>query len=335
MTVNITIIGLGQIGASMGLALANHKDQVSLTGHDKSPAIAREAHKLGAVDKINFNLPASVEGANVVILALPLDQIYETLKFIKLDVRAETVILDTAPAKQVVAGWIRQLMPADRHYVGLSPALNPRVLEQGGRGLAAARADLFSKSLVGVSAPSGTPGEALKLAAGLVGLLGAEPFFTDMAEVDGIIASAHLLPGLAAAALADTVLGQPGWSDIRKLAGKSFMASMNLLEMEEPGGLAESAARNKANTLRVLDDYIDHLQVLRDKVGQEDAKALKAYMDGLVKDLEQWRHERFQADWKTVEFGRPDLPRAGDILKQQVGGLDKIFGRRKKKPNPE
>ena len=71
MTVNITIIGLGQIGASIGLALASHKDQVTLTGHDKSPAIAREAHKLGAVDKINFNLPASVEGANVVILALP------------------------------------------------------------------------------------------------------------------------------------------------------------------------------------------------------------------------------------------------------------------------
>src|SRR5512140_151310 len=250
MTVNITIIGLGQIGASVGLALANHKDQVTTTGHDKSAATARDAHKRGAVEKVVFNLPASVEGANVILLALPLDQIYETLKFITLDVRAETVIMDTAPAKAVVAGWVRELLPADRHYVGLSPALNPRVLEDSGRGLAAARPDLFTKSLVAVSAPGGTPGEALKLAAGLVTLLGAEPFFTDMEEVDGLMASAHLLPGLAAAALAETVLGQPGWGDIRKLAGKPFMTSMNLLEIEEPQALADMAIHNRENAMR-------------------------------------------------------------------------------------
>ena len=35
MTVKITIIGLGQIGASIGLALANHKDQVTTLGYDE------------------------------------------------------------------------------------------------------------------------------------------------------------------------------------------------------------------------------------------------------------------------------------------------------------
>jgi len=34
MTVKISIIGLGQIGASIGLALANHKDQVTTIGYD-------------------------------------------------------------------------------------------------------------------------------------------------------------------------------------------------------------------------------------------------------------------------------------------------------------
>ena len=336
MTVKITIIGLGQIGASMGLALANHKDQVATTGHDKSPAIARDAHKLGAVEKIVYNLPASVEGANVVILALPLDQIYETLKFITLDVRAETVIMDTAPAKMIVAGWIRELLPTDRHYVGLSPALNPRVLENSGRGLAAARADLFVKGVVAVSTPPGTPGEALKLAASLVTLLGAEPYFTDIAEVDGIMASAHLLPGLAAATLAETVLDQPGWPDIRKLAGKSFMAAMNLLEIEEPEALAEMAIHNKANTIRVLDDYIASLQSMRDQVAGLETKELRTRFAEIVKDLEEWRHERHAGDWRKMEYGRrSELPKTSDILKQQVGGLDKLFGRRKKKSNSE
>jgi prephenate dehydrogenase len=217
--------------------------------------------------------------------------------------------------------------------VGLSPALNPRVLEEAGRGQAAARADLFNKSLVGISTPAGTPGEALKLAAGLVALLGAEPYFADLAEVDGIMASAHLLPGLAAAMLAETVLRQPGWGDIRKLAGKHFMASMNLLELEEPQALAELAVHNQADALRVLDDYIAALQSLREKVQAGDTPVLRAQMEQLVKDLEAWRHDRHQGNWKTVEFGRAELPKAGDILKQQVGGLDKLFRRGKKKPD--
>ena len=335
MTVNITIIGLGQIGASLGLALANHKDQVTTTGHDKSAAVARDAQKRGAVDKINYNLPASVEGANVVILALPLDQIYETLKYITLDVRAETVIMDTAPAKMVVSGWVRELMASDRHYVGLSPALNPRVLEEAGRGLAAARADLFTKGLMGISAPSGTPGEALKLAAGLAVLVGAEPFFADMAELDGIMASAHLLPALAAASLAETVLSQPGWGDIRKLAGKSFMGSMNLAEMEEPEALAEIAVRNKVDSLRVLDNYIANLQLLREDIDKGEMKDLRSRISEIVKSLELWRLERHQANWRADEFTRQELPKMGDIMRQQLGGLDKLFKRGKKKSDSE
>ncbi|MCC6984915.1 MAG: hypothetical protein IT309_00665, partial [Anaerolineales bacterium] len=63
MPVKITIIGLGQIGASVGLALAAHKDKVVTTGHDKEIGNEQRAKKLGAVDQTNHNLPASVENA--------------------------------------------------------------------------------------------------------------------------------------------------------------------------------------------------------------------------------------------------------------------------------
>ena len=85
----------------------------------------------------------------------------------------------------------------------------------------------------------------------------------------------------------------------------------------------------------MLDDYIDHLQLLRERVGSGKPGELKKHMEGLIKDLEQWRLERHQADWKTVEFGKSELPKAGDILKQQVGGLDRIFGRGRKKDKTE
>jgi prephenate dehydrogenase len=105
MTVKISIIGLGRIGASLGLALAAHKDQVTTLGHDRSPEIARRAHKLGAVESISYNLPASVDKADVVILALPFDEIHETLRLIARDLREDAVLMDTAPVKTAIAGW--------------------------------------------------------------------------------------------------------------------------------------------------------------------------------------------------------------------------------------
>jgi prephenate dehydrogenase len=335
MTVKIAIIGLGQIGASIGLALAGHKDQVTTVGHDKSAAIARQAAKIGAVDKIVLNLPASVEEADVVILALPLDQVRPTLEFIRQDVREDAVIMDTAPAKVTVAGWIKELLPTKRHYIGLTPSLNPQVLEETGRGLAHARADLFAKSLMGISAPPATPGEALKLATAFVALLGAEPYFIDPVEADGVVAAAHFLPVFAAAALTETVITQPGWPDIRKLAGKSLMASMQQFLLEEPPTLADMASLNKADTLRLLDAFIDTLTSLRGRIAAGGKEDLTSRLDRTGRDLEQWRHDRHQANWRAAEMSRPEMPTAGEIMKQQLGGLDKLFGRRKKKPGPD
>ena len=335
MTVKITIIGLGQIGASLGLALANHKDQITTLGHDKSPELARKAQKQGAVESISYNLPASVEGADVIVLAIPFDQIHDTLKIIAQDVREDAVVMDTAPVKSAVAGWAKELLPPKRHYIGLTPALNPACLEDAALGLDAARADLFQKGVIAVTAPQGTAEGALKLAADFVVLVGARPFFADLAEVDGVMASAHLLPGLSAAALAGTVTAQPGWSDIRKIAGKPYSAATRPLDGEESAALTEAILQNRLNTLRVLDEYIATLASLRKDIADENKKDLQARLEGARRGRAQWQLDRAKGDWLSVEFGDQEIPKIGDIMKQQVGGLGKIFGRRGAKPDED
>jgi prephenate dehydrogenase len=336
MTVKITIIGLGQIGASMGLALANHKDQVTTLGHDKSPEIARKAHKQGAVESISYNLPASVDEADVIVLAIPFDEIHDTLKYIAQDVREDTVVMDTGPVKSTVADWTRELLPPRRHYVGLTPSLNPDCLQDSSRGLEAARADLFQQGIIAVTAPQGTAAGALKLAVDFVVLLGSKPYFADQAEVDGVMASAHLLPGLLAAALVETTTSQPGWSDIRKMAGNLYAAVTHPLEQEEPKALAEAIMHNRSNTIRILDEYLLTLASLRRDIAEEDAKSLKSRLEDNQQRHAQWQLERARGDWSSVESPRPELPKFGDVMKQQIGGLDKLFGRHnKKKPGEE
>jgi cyclohexadieny/prephenate dehydrogenase len=331
MTVKIAIIGLGYIGASIGLALANHKDQVTTFGHDLSPEVARKASKMGAVENVEHNLTATVKGAGVVILALPLDQVRDTIRLIAKDVPEQGLVMDTAPAKQAVAAWAEECLPPGRSYIGLTPALNPHVLDETGTGIEAARADLFQNGLVAVTAPHGTSGEAYKLAIGFVNLLGASAYFSDLAEADGIMATVHTLPALVAAALTETVMGQPGWADIRKLAGRPFVTGMRALDLEEPVTLAEAARQNRVNSVRVLDEYIAVLKSLRDEIDGEKNKGLQDRFERILKGRVQWRRARANGDWESSESLKPEIPTLGDRLLQQVGLGGKYLNQRKKK----
>jgi len=111
MPAQITIIGLGQIGASMGLALAAHREIILRVGHDKNKEVEREALKKGAVDKAEHNLPTAVRDARLVVLCLPMSQVRETLKIIAPDLAEGTVVMDTSPVKAVVAKWAKEILP--------------------------------------------------------------------------------------------------------------------------------------------------------------------------------------------------------------------------------
>lgn len=332
MTAKITIIGLGQIGTSLGLALAKHKESVTTLGHDKSPEIARKAQKLGAVASISNNLPASIKEADVIVLAIPLDEIHATLKIIAQDMREDAVMMDTAPVKTVVAEWAKELLPPKRHYVGLTPALNPVCLEDAAIQQGAAREDLFQKGVIAITAPHETEEGALKLAADLITLLGAQPIFADLAEMDGVMALVHLLPGLTASALTETITGQPGWTDTRKIAGKPYSAATRPLDGDGPTALAEAVLLNRTNTLRVLDEYIATLTSLRKDIADENKTGLTERLENARQERTRWQSERLNADWQSPHFGRQELPKVGDLLSRQLGGLGKLFGRGDKKP---
>ena len=55
----VTIIGLGRIGTSLGLALKASQPKLEIVGHDLAPDRLGAARKLGAVDRTEWNLPAA------------------------------------------------------------------------------------------------------------------------------------------------------------------------------------------------------------------------------------------------------------------------------------
>src|SRR5512142_2838744 len=67
----LTIVGMGLIGTSLGLAVRQSKLGYQVVGHDLHHEATGKARKLGAVDRAEWNLPAAVEAADLVVVATP------------------------------------------------------------------------------------------------------------------------------------------------------------------------------------------------------------------------------------------------------------------------
>jgi prephenate dehydrogenase len=321
MSVQITIVGLGQIGSSIGLALKAHNVNIHRVGHDKDPQAGRDSQKVGAVDDVKYNLPAAVREAKIVILALPLAAIRETLKVVASDLQEGALVLDTAPAKATVAAWARELLPPGRPYIGLTPAINPEYLHGTDFGVQAARADLFEQGLMVVNAPHGTPGNAFDLAMEFVSLLGAKPLLMDTAEADGVFSAMHILPQLAAAALLGATVDKPGWQEARKLAGRPHAtATAAAAYHDDVLSLGEGALHNRENIVRLLNAYITSLIQLRDDINADDREALAERLDDAWKGRARWFDERVAGEWLKAEGQAIDAPTFAERINQMLFG---------------
>lgn len=327
MTIQITIIGMGQIGGSIGLALSEKKDLLHRVGHDLDFRVAKQAEKMGAVDKVSVNLPSAVREADLVLLALPLDQIRDTLEIIAPELKPQAVIMDTAPVKEVVAAWAKEMLPDGRYYVGLTPVLNPIYLQDHESGIEAAHADLFRGGMMVIVAPPYTASEAVKLASDLARLLGASPLFGDPVEIDSLMAATHILPQLLAAALLNVTVDQPGWREGRKLAGRAFAEVTGpIVQLGEPGALCSAALFSQENVLRVTDSVIAALQAMRNDIKNQERQALTGRLERARNGRETWWDQRQAADWAAEETAPAvETPKASEVFGRWLG-----FGRKSK-----
>ena len=321
MPVQITIIGLGQVGASIGLALKARSTSVTLVGHDKDARTAKAAQEAGAVDSYKYNLPDSVRDARIVILALPFADVRETLEVIAPDLQEGTLVLDTALSKGTVAAWAKELLPQGRFYVGLFPAIHPDKLHGIDYGVAAASADLFEKSVTVVTAPYGTPENVFKLTTDFISLLGSLPLLMDTAEADGLLGKVQILPQLAAAALLDATLDQPGWLEAKKLAARPYAAVTSGFGYHDDAvSLRESALENRENMVRLLNSYISALLQLRDELEDGDRESLGRRLENAWAGRIRWFEERADADWLNKEAQKIDAPSFGERVNQMLFG---------------
>jgi prephenate dehydrogenase len=263
----ITIIGLGLIGGSLGLALkaANLKD-IEIVGYDKDGTAAGDAQRLRAVDKSERSLQRAVRDARLVIIATPIMAIRGVMEEIAGELRENCVVTDTASTKAIVMEWAGQLLPATVSFVGGHPMAGKETA-----GVQNADARLFAdKPYCVIPAPEASEG-AMRVVTGIVQLIGARPFFIGAEEHDRYVAAVSHLPLVLSAALFTLVRSSPAWPELSSLASSGFFGATRLASTDADLS-HDICLTNREGVLHWLDRIVEELGRYRELLqeGQEE-----------------------------------------------------------------
>jgi prephenate dehydrogenase len=317
----VSILGLGRIGASIGLALKASEFELEIIGSDENRDSARQAKEMGAVDKIDGNLLHAATSADIVVLALPFKDLENTLHLIGDDLSPHALVIDLGSLKSPGLKWAGKYFKRG-HYVGASLVLAAAMLTDSRLSIEAADARLFEGSVFCITPSSSAEPKAVETAVNFGRLLGATPFFLDPMEYDSLMHGVETGPGLLSVAMFRAVQKSSGWRDILRFAGLPFALATTALDNED---LAYLALQDKDASLRWLDGVLNELKEVRRWIAEGEVERLNLILDELAIERARWLHSRAKNDW-TEGVERPDLNQMGGIGGQFFG----MLGRRGK-----
>jgi len=107
----VAIIGLGLLGGSIGLAVAEHLPGVVTTGYDADPAVRRRASERGLAGTICESAGEAVAEADLVILCVPVGAMGEAAREIAAELRPEALVSDVGSSKRSIARALTEALP--------------------------------------------------------------------------------------------------------------------------------------------------------------------------------------------------------------------------------
>ncbi|MEZ4868941.1 MAG: prephenate dehydrogenase/arogenate dehydrogenase family protein [Caldilineaceae bacterium] len=289
----ITIIGLGVTGSSLGLGLQREAGDFEIVGHDKNSQAIQAARKANAVHRTDWNLHNACEGADLILLAVPLSELRDLLHHIREDLRSDTLVFAVVNVLQPAIAVAAAELGAETHFVVGHPVLT------GIGGPLTIRADLFDEVPFSLAPGLHTDPSAVQLASDFVERIGAKPFFVDAQEHDGLIAATEQLPQLLAAALMHLSISGPGWREARRLAGRHFAKATEL--DASAAQLFSALQANRDNLLVRIDQLQQELNGWRELLALEPAEdekhPLLSQLEAIVEERLRWEGQVILKRW--------------------------------------
>ncbi len=294
----ITIIGLGLIGGSIGLALkrwsAQNDNALRIIGFDTDMDHQTTAKNIKAVDDTSWSLPDTLENADVVIVATPVGAMKRVFEDIGEHLKFNAIVTDTGSTKADVMEWAK-VLPSHVSFVGGHP------MAGASESIEAADADLFSGASW-IVCPSPTASEnAIKNVMGLIAATNAEPFFVEPEEHDSYVAGVSHLPFVLAASLVKTATSVQGWRDMKTIASSGFRDTSRLA-LGSPEMHRDITITNKESITRWIDSLIGTLEEFKETLQIEDEEELREQVGEFFNEAQELRAQAESVKPRSAEM---------------------------------
>jgi prephenate dehydrogenase len=278
----VTIIGLGLIGGSIGLALRQgNKLGWEIVGYSRRHETVANALNSGAIERGEANLENSVKQADLVIIATPVLEVREIFSKIAPHLSSGCTVTDTASTKVKVMKWAEEILPPKVDFIGGHPMAGKESF-----GIQAAEVELFRGcTYCLVSSQKASP-KSMDRVTSMVKKLGAIPFFIDAQEHDNLAAGISHLPMLLSAALVSLTTKNPSWLKMSELAASGYR-DLTRLASGNPEVNSHICLSNKEAIVNWADQFSQELEKYRQLVAEGD-KRLEQALTEANKARREW-----------------------------------------------
>jgi prephenate dehydrogenase len=222
MADKITIIGLGLIGGSLGLAFSRSTPKLQVFGYDSNPEAVRQALDIGAIQQAG-PLEEAVREADYVFVCTPIKGILELLGRIAAHLKPGCVVTDVCSTKKPVMELLAGLPPGI-YGIGGHPMAGSEK-----RGIGASDRFLFENAVYVLTPANDTPAEVVTKTATLIRRTGAQVKLMSPGQHDRVVALISHVPHIMAAALVNLatqeeealLLAAGGFRDTTRIASSS------------------------------------------------------------------------------------------------------------------
>ena len=279
----ITLVGVGLLGGSLGMALRQRRLAGSVVGFVRRAASVPECEALGAVELATLDLQRAVAGAELIVLCTPIAQMRGLLVQMLPALKPGAIVTDVGSVKgSVVRDLEAVVAKAGAHFVGSHPMAGAEKT-----GVAAASADLFDGAVCVVTPTPKSNLAAVRKVEQLWKSVGARLLkLTPKAHDDLVSRSSHL-PHVVAAQLANLILGPEHPKEQGMLCANGFRDTTRIAS-SSPEMWRDIALANRQNLSRALEMFTDGLQDFRLALASGDARAVTKFFEQARDRRERW-----------------------------------------------
>ncbi len=279
----ITIVGVGLLGGSIGLAVRRHRLAVEIAGFVRRAASLKDCEKAGAVDYAVTDLLAAVSNADLIILCTPLAQMCALTEQILPALKHGAIVTDVGSVK---AGVVRELesitAKVGAHFVGSHPMAGGEKM-----GVLAARADLFENAVCIVTPTKKSNATAVRKVEQFWKSLGARVLRLAAGEHDRLVSRSSHLPHVVAATLAALVLDPKQSKTQGRLCATGFRDTTRIAS-GSPEMWRDIVLANRKNLSQSVDAFVAELKKFQGTLRRGDGKAVEKIFAAAKQRRDNW-----------------------------------------------